>query len=107
VDDRWFSVDELLEASLQESDREMKMFLMQRTMSRVAGAGGRRLLEAVLEEPPLVPLLDKLEMQGGHVVLQLGDGGLEDADVGDQLLGLRTEARHGAARRPPPLGMNE
>lgn len=54
----------------------------------------RRLLEAVLDEPPLVPLLDELKMQGHHVVLQLGDGAFQDGDVGEQLLCLQT---HGAS----------
>ena len=59
-------------------------------LPRVAGASRRRqLLEAVLDEPPLVPLLDELEMQGDHLLLQLGDRGLQDADIGEQLLRLQ------------------
>jgi len=58
----------------------------------VAGASRRRqLLEAVLDEPPLVPLLDELEMQGDHLLLQLGDRGLQDADIGEQLLRLQRQ----------------
>jgi hypothetical protein len=71
----------------------------------VAGADGawllqlqlrwrRRLLEAVLDEPPLVPLLDELKMQGHHVVLQLGDGAFQDGDVGEQLLCVGGEVGH-------------
>ena len=61
-------------------------------LPRVAGASRRRqLLEAVLDEPPLVPLLDELEMQGDHLLLQLGDRGLQDADVGEQLLRLQRQ----------------
>jgi len=62
----------------------------------VAGASGRRrgeVLEAVLDEPPLVPLLDELEVQGDHLLLQLRDRGLEDADVGEQLLRLQRRER--------------
>jgi len=62
----------------------------------VAGASGRRrgeVLEAVLDEPPLVPLLDELEVQGDHLLLQLRDRGLEDADVGEQLLRLQMRER--------------
>ena len=59
-------------------------------LPRVAGASRRRqLLEAVLDEPPLVPLLDELEMQGDHLLLQLRDRGLQDADIGEQLLRLQ------------------
>ena len=62
----------------------------------MAGASGRRrgeVLEAVLDEPPLVPLLDELEVQGDHLLLQLRDRGLEDADVGEQLLRLQRRER--------------
>lgn len=78
----------------------------------MAGARGRRwgqVPEAVLDEPPLVPLLDELEMQRDHLLLQLGDGGLEDADVGEQLLRLKnreermsnvSDRRRGSQARP-------
>lgn len=72
----------------------------------MVGAEGP-LLEAVLDEPPLVPLLDELKVQGDHVLLQLGDGGLHCGDVGEQLLGLQrvesvvgTNSEHHARRRP-------
>lgn len=61
----------------------------------VAGADGawlrRPLLEAVLNKPPLVPLLDELKMQGDHLLLQLGDGGFQYGDVGEQLLSLQKQ----------------
>ena len=58
-------------------------------VARASGRLRREVLEAVLDEPPLVPLLDELEMQGDHLLLHLFDRGLEDADVGEQLLRLQ------------------
>jgi len=69
----------------------------------VAGASGRRrgeVLEAVLDEPPLVPLLDELEVQGDHLLLQLRDRGLQDADVGEQLLRLHRRDQNRTRTRP-------
>lgn len=51
------------------------------------------MLEAVLDEPSLVPLLGELEMQGDHLLLQLRDRRLEDADGREQLLRLQRGER--------------
>lgn len=51
------------------------------------------MLEAVLDEPSLVPLLSELEMQGDHLLLQLRDRRLEDADGREQLLRLQMGER--------------
>jgi hypothetical protein len=47
------------------------------------------LLGAVLDEAALVALLDELEVQRHHLLLQLGDAGLHRGDAGEQLLRLQ------------------